>query len=36
MRIGIVTARISIPAAHSLKEKRSVIRSLKDRIAGGA
>ena len=31
MRIGIVTANISIPEARSLKDKRSVIRSLKDR-----
>ena len=32
MVIGLLTARISIPEAHSLKDKRSVIRSLKDRI----
>jgi uncharacterized protein len=32
MVIGIVTVRISIPEARSLKDKRSVIRSLKDRI----
>lgn len=31
MIIGLVTARISIPHANSLKDKRSVIRSLKDR-----
>lgn len=31
MRIGIVTANISIPEARSLKDKRSVIRSMKDR-----
>jgi uncharacterized protein YlxP (DUF503 family) len=31
MRIGIVTASISIPEARSLKDKRTVIRSLKDR-----
>jgi len=31
MRIGIVTAHISIPEARSLKDKRSVIRSMKDR-----
>ena len=30
--IGLVTARISIPEARSLKDKRSVVRSLKDRI----
>jgi hypothetical protein len=32
MIIGVVTARISIPEARSLKDKRSVLRSLKDRI----
>jgi uncharacterized protein YlxP (DUF503 family) len=32
MRIGLVTARIGIPAAQSLKDKRSVLRSLKDRV----
>jgi len=32
MIIGLLTARISIPEARSLKDKRSVIRSLKDRI----
>ena len=31
MVIGIVTATLSIPSAHSLKEKRSVVRSVKDR-----
>lgn len=31
MRIGIVTAQISIPHSQSLKDKRSVIRSMKDR-----
>lgn len=31
MRIGIVEVTISIPEARSLKDKRSVIRSLKDR-----
>jgi uncharacterized protein len=31
MIIGLVTARISIPDARSLKDKRSVLRSLKDR-----
>ena len=31
MIIGIVNARISIPEARSLKDKRSVIRSMKDR-----
>jgi len=32
MVIGLVTASISIPEAHSLKDKRSVLRSLKDRV----
>jgi len=31
MIIGVVRARISIPHARSLKDKRSVLRSLKDR-----
>lgn len=31
MVIGLVTARLSIPEARSLKDKRSVIRSMKDR-----
>lgn len=31
MIIGIVTATLSIPHAGSLKDKRSVLRSLKDR-----
>lgn len=31
MRIGIVRTRISIPEARSLKDKRSVLRSVKDR-----
>jgi len=31
MRIGIVTAGLSIPEARSLKDKRSVIKSMKDR-----
>ena len=30
MRIGIVTALINIPEARSLKDKRSVLRRLKD------
>ncbi len=33
MVIGLLTARLNIPEAHSLKEKRSVIRSLKDRVS---
>ena len=32
MIIGLVTASISIPHAQSLKDKRMVLRSLKDRI----
>jgi len=32
MVIGLLEARISIPESRSLKDKRSVIRSLKDRI----
>ena len=31
MVIGLVTASLSIPEARSLKDKRSVLRSLKDR-----
>ena len=32
MMIGLVTATVSIPHAQSLKDKRSVLRSMKDRI----
>lgn len=32
MVIGLLEAQISIPEARSLKDKRSVIRSLKDRV----
>ena len=32
MVIGLLQAHISIPGSHSLKDKRSVLRSLKDRI----
>ncbi len=32
MVIGLLTARISLPDSHSLKDKRSVLRSLKDRL----
>jgi uncharacterized protein len=32
MIIGVCTWTLVIPAAHSLKEKRMVVRSLKDRI----
>ena len=31
MVVGLLKARLSIPEARSLKDKRSVIRSLKDR-----
>jgi len=34
MIIGVLTASISIPAARSLKDKRQVLRSLKDRVLG--
>jgi uncharacterized protein YlxP (DUF503 family) len=32
MRVGLVTVRIGIPSAQSLKDKRSVLRAIKDRI----
>ena len=32
MHIGLLTLEIFIPEAHSLKEKRYVLRSLKDRL----
>jgi uncharacterized protein YlxP (DUF503 family) len=32
MIIGLVTVHVSIPEARSLKDKRSVLRSMKDRI----
>jgi len=32
MTIGLVTVRISIPDARSLKDKRSVLKSMKDRL----
>lgn len=32
MPIGLLTLEIHMPEAHSLKEKRKVIRSLKDRL----
>lgn len=32
MVIGLLEAEISLPEAHSLKDKRMVLRSLKDRI----
>ncbi len=30
--IGVITFEISIPEAHSLKDKRQVVKSLKDRL----
>ena len=32
MPIGLLTLEIHIPEAHSLKDKRQVVRSLKDRL----
>ncbi len=32
MPVGLLTLEIHIPDAHSLKDKRQVIRSLKDRL----
>lgn len=32
MTIGCLQAKLSIPEAHNLKEKRMVLRSLKDRM----
>ncbi len=32
MIIGLITATLSIPEARSLKDKRSVVRGLKDRL----
>ena len=32
MQIGLLTLEIFIPEAHSLKEKRHVLRGLKDRL----
>ena len=34
MPVGVLTLEIFIPDAHSLKEKRQVLRSLKDRLRG--
>ncbi|HLW82109.1 MAG TPA: DUF503 domain-containing protein [Candidatus Acidoferrales bacterium] len=34
MPIGVVTLEIHIPYARSLKDKRQVLRSLKDRLRG--
>jgi uncharacterized protein YlxP (DUF503 family) len=35
MHVGVLQVEISIPDAMSLKDKRQVVRSLKDRIAHG-
>ena len=32
MVVGIMSLRLMIPGAHSLKEKRSALRSIKDRL----
>jgi uncharacterized protein YlxP (DUF503 family) len=32
MPIGVLTLEISIPYAHSLKEKRAVLRKIRDRL----
>ncbi len=32
MRVGILRVDLHVPGAHSLKDKRRVIRSLKDRL----
>jgi len=32
MPIGVLTLELHLPQAHSLKEKRMVVRSLKDRL----
>ena len=34
MPVGLLTLEIHIPEAHSLKDKRQVLRSLKDRLRG--
>ena len=34
MAIGLLTLEIHIPDSHSLKDKRQVLRSLKDRLRG--
>ncbi len=34
MPIGLLTLEIHLPDAHSLKDKRQVLRSLKDRLRG--
>ncbi len=32
MPVGLLTLEIELPEAHSLKDKRQVLRSLKDRL----
>jgi hypothetical protein len=34
MPIGLLTLELFIPDAHSLKDKRQILRSLKDRLRG--
>ena len=34
MRVGTLEVRLSLPGVNSLKEKRQILRSLKDRIRG--
>ena len=34
MAVGLLTLEIYIPDSHSLKDKRQVLRSLKDRLRG--
>ena len=35
MVVGILTLNISIPESHSLKDKRRVVKSIKDRLRNG-
>lgn len=35
MVVGILTVSIAIPAANSLKDKRRVVKSIKDRLRNG-
>jgi uncharacterized protein YlxP (DUF503 family) len=32
MALAVVTLRLSLPSAHSLKDKRRIVKSLKDRL----
>jgi hypothetical protein len=34
MPVGLLTLELHLPEAHSLKDKRQVLRSLKDRLRG--